>query len=155
MRYCYRRVFPEPQFAATDDDSGLVEENVDKLFKVSYKINILPMIDEHVIVDENGQNQFVNEGCGFFNKCIESEELKIFNVENFQELLSFKWDTYGKSWHLVGFSAHCLYMILLTAYNYFIYIDDVEADLSEKPIRNFMEMALVVGVLYPAFYDFT
>ena len=115
------------------------------------------MIDEHVVYDANEVNgvRFVNEGYGFFDKCISSGELTIFNVKNFQELLNFKWDTYGKSWHLVGFSFHCLYVCLITVYNYQIYIEDVEADQKEKPIRNFMEIALICGVLYPAIYDFT
>jgi len=58
-----------------DDDSLPAEgNNPDKLFKVSYKINCLPMIDEHVVYDSNGENgvRFVNEGYGFFDKCITS-----------------------------------------------------------------------------------
>lgn len=70
-------------------------------------------------------------------------------------MLNYKWDTLGKSWHLVGFSFHCLYMCLITIYNYFVYINDVEAEEEEKPIRNFLEIALIIGVLYPAIYDFT
>ena len=52
---------------------------------------------------------------------------------------------------------HCLYMCLLFTYNNYIYIKDVEAPhhgLTEKPIRSAMELALIVGVLYPACYDF-
>lgn len=46
-------------------------------------------------------------------------------------------------------------MIVLTTYTYFIYIMDVEATTEKKPTRNTLETMLVVGVLYPAVYDFT
>lgn len=81
--------------------------------------------------------------------------MEIFNVENFNVLLKYKWDTFGKSWHLVGFFAHMTYMTLLTVYTYLIYIMDSEAGLEEKPIREVMEWLLVVGIIYPASYDFS
>ena len=54
-----------------------------KMFKVSYKINIMPMIDEYITVDKYGHKTVVNSGYSFFERCIESDELDIFDVANF------------------------------------------------------------------------
>ena len=112
------------------------------------------MIDEYITINEFGEKTVVNSGNSFFDRCIESDELNIFNSSNFQEFLDFKWEATGRNWHLTGFVFHCLYMILLTVYTYFIYILDLEATVDERPIRNTLELLLVMGVLYPAIYDF-
>ena len=53
------------------------------MFKVQYKINILPMIDEYIVEDDFGNKKIVNEGYSFFERCIDSDQLDIFDVENF------------------------------------------------------------------------
>ena len=113
------------------------------------------MIDEHIEVDEKGANVFVNEGIDFFQNSINCNQLEIFNVENFNVLLQYKWDAFGKNHHLIGFFFHMSYMLVLTVYTYLIYIMDSEHELKEKPVRNVMEWILVAGILYPAFYSFS
>ena len=47
LRHSYRSVFPEPKFEArgeADDDS--IDSS--KVYKVSYKINMLPMLGEYI-----------------------------------------------------------------------------------------------------------
>ena len=44
---------------------------------------MLPMIDEYVIEDEFGNKTIMNEGYSFFERCIESNQLEIFEVDNF------------------------------------------------------------------------
>ena len=53
------------------------------MYKIAYKINILPMIDEHVVEDQYGNKDIINQGYSFFERCIESDELDIFDVVNF------------------------------------------------------------------------
>ena len=77
LRYNYRVVFPEDNFA---EDSS---KDSSKSYKINYKLNVLPMIDEHVIMDENGEKEIVNQGYSFIEYCIDSGELDIFEVENF------------------------------------------------------------------------
>ena len=63
LRYSYNKIFHEPNFAVKkEDDEEDDGENIDatKMFKISYKINVLPMIDEHVIYDSKGNKHFVN-----------------------------------------------------------------------------------------------
>ena len=57
LRKSYRQIFHEGNFEIYDEEEGTGDaeedgvEEIDstKMFKISYKINILPMIDEHVV----------------------------------------------------------------------------------------------------------
>ena len=154
LRDCYREVFHEPHFEAPKEVNEMGEEiDTTKMYKITYKINILPMIDEYVTEDQYGNKRLVNEGYSFLERCIESEELDIFDVDNFRDLILFKWDVYGKNLHLVGFMFHLFYVTILTVYTYFIYILDIEAGQAETPIRRILEIILILGVVYPALFD--
>ena len=50
------------------------ENEVDqgKMYKISYKINILPMVDEYIVEDEFGKKTSVNQGYSFLERCTES-----------------------------------------------------------------------------------
>ena len=63
-----------------------------KLYKVTYTVNMLPTLGEYIVQDEDGNKVFINEGIDLINECIESDELKIFKSENFQQVIKFKWD---------------------------------------------------------------
>lgn len=51
-----------------------------KMYKVSYKINMLPALGEYVS-EKNGQMQFNNRGKSLCN--LESDELEIYESVNF------------------------------------------------------------------------
>ena len=51
LRYHYKDVFPEPDFDAHEISEKLDDTDSTKMHKIAYKINILPMIDEHVVED--------------------------------------------------------------------------------------------------------
>ena len=61
----------------------------------------------------------------------------------------YRWDTYGKNKHLVGFFLHFYYIIVLTIYTDFMYV----LDKSDPHTKHNLEVALISGVVYPAFYD--
>lgn len=121
-----------------------------KVFKISYKINMLPMLDMYVKHDANGNKMYINCETKFLEKCIDSDELDIFDVENFQTLVLFKWDAYGYSVIRFSFFMHLVYMGLLTVYNVLIYINDIQ----DKKITKLAEIILIAAVFYPAVYDF-
>lgn len=86
---------------------------------------------------------------GFIDECIDSDQLDIFAVENFQQLILFKWEGYAKRIHFVNFTMHCIYMGLLTGYTYCIYILDIK----DKNVADVLGILLAVGVVYPFIYD--
>lgn len=106
-------------------------------------------MDEYMTKD----GTIANRGYSFLNSCINSDELDIFAQENFRDLILFKWKNYGRNLHMVGFFFHVIYVGILTAYTYYIYVLDTEAELKEQPKRRALELALVLGITYPALYD--
>ena len=60
LRYYYKDVFPDPGFDAPEVSAKLEEVDATKMYKISYKINILPMIDEHVVEDQYGNKSILN-----------------------------------------------------------------------------------------------
>jgi len=80
-------VFPEPQFEARGEaDEDAIDSS--KVYKVSYKINMLPMLGEYVSNDENGNSILENEGESLMEICTDAEDkykelIDIFETENF------------------------------------------------------------------------
>jgi hypothetical protein len=103
-----------------DDQDAKIDSS--KVFKISYQINMLPMLDLYVSEDGDGNKVYHNQSTKFLEKCIDSGDLDIFDVENFQTLVLFKWDCYGYNVVRFSFFMHLCYMGLLTAYNIIIYI---------------------------------
>ena len=71
LRYKYREIFHEDKFAVqTDQDSR-------KVYTVNYRINMIPMLGEHVEHIEHGADnnelKLVNEGLSLIELCIDSE----------------------------------------------------------------------------------
>lgn len=57
MRNEYKNIFPEFMNGDTDDSV-----NTSKVFKISYELNTLPLMGEHVLCNEDGERSFKNEG---------------------------------------------------------------------------------------------
>lgn len=49
---------------------------------MSYKISILPILSEYVLETDEG-NVIMNEGVSIISECVESDELEIFEIDNF------------------------------------------------------------------------
>lgn len=82
LRKKYSDIFYEEHLQPFDNEE---EDAIDssKVYKVCYKINMLPMLSEFVRMDENGESVFENEGVNIIDECTETEELAIFESENF------------------------------------------------------------------------
>lgn len=89
LRYNYSSVFPEKEFEELDE---LAEEAADtrKVFKIAYKINMLPMICEY-IEEVDGVKKFVNDNESFIDAVLECEQFSIFESNDFIDLMNFKW----------------------------------------------------------------
>ena len=80
--------------------------------------------------------------------CIDADhELEMFDSENLQKVIKFKWDQYTRKFHLVGCIMHFLYITLLIVYVNAIYIQN---NVEQKKIY---ETLIIFGIIYPAFYD--
>jgi len=87
LRHAYRKVFFEPKFETKGEaDEDAIDSS--KVYKVSYKINMLPMLGEYVDMDIDGIKTFINEGDSLMDMCIDAvveypELLDIFEANNF------------------------------------------------------------------------
>lgn len=80
LRHSYRSIFPEDRFIPHDDDAA---QDTSKVYKVSYKINMLPCLGEYVVDDELRGKLLINEELNIMDMCIESDQLDIFESKNF------------------------------------------------------------------------
>lgn len=111
---------------------------------------MIPILGEHMIGDDEDM-YMANKGISIFNMCIDAagdDELEIFDVDNLTDYLDFKWVTFARNIHLLGFVAHLFYITVLTLYTTGIYINDND---THSEIYNTM---IFSGIAYPAFYDF-
>lgn len=94
LRANYSSVFPEEHLQLDVTKAGDEEVIIDssKVYKISYKVNLLPVISEHVHLDPStGEFVFRNQGVSLLAHASDSDELEIFESENYQSLLVFKW----------------------------------------------------------------
>jgi hypothetical protein len=66
--------------------------------------------------------EYINESISLTDLCTNSDEIDLFLCKSLQEIISFKWNSYARAHHLVGFSFHLLYMFVLTMYVNVVYI---------------------------------
>ena len=62
-----------------------------------------------------------------------TKEYQIFNTKTVRDLIKFKWDTYGFKFHLISFVNHFMFLAILIAYIYQIYILDSLYKLETDP----------------------
>lgn len=78
--------------------------------------------------------------------CGETEELEIFETEALQQVIQFKWDTYGRNHHLLGCIMHLFYTFILILYVKQSYIVESEDQI-------IYAILIAIGIVYPALYD--
>jgi len=162
IRRHYRTVFPEDEFEDIINEDGSQKDNVesDKIFKIKYSINLLPFIGSHMqsIVNEDGQVEdvMINEEVKFMDACqnIEQDHLDMFDSLSLQEVIDFKWQEYGYTFHLIGCLIHFSQVGMLIYYVNYAYIQNSTYDY-EKGVynKNTIALALLVGLLYPSLYE--
>lgn len=159
VRKHYRTIFHEEKFkppvlqeaASLDDDSG---SKNNKLFKIEYQINILPMIGQHFYYHKDPwtkkkQVKMRHDDVYFTTTCAESDEIEIFRSECLQQVIEFKWNTFVFKWHLVGTVIHFLYLGYLLFYASAGYVFNVINEEAHIP----MAIAFFVFCGYPLVYE--
>lgn len=91
-----------------------------KQFKIKYELNILPIIGEHMTMDD----ELMCEGVLLVNQFFESEELEIFDCQLIKDLLEFKWNMFGRKLHTFGCTMHFFYLGTIMAYINMVYIEN-------------------------------
>ena len=135
-------------------DENFAQEKVDssKVYKISYKLNILSFVNEYIEFDPtpgapNKGKNFFFEKISLLKKCTESSELDLFVTKSLTDVLDFKWNQYAIKFHLIGCLMHFGYMFLLFVYIYEVYIINDQAN------KLTMDIVLCCGLLYPLFYE--
>lgn len=80
----------------------------------------------------------------------ESEEVPIFDSSCIQEVIKYKWETYGMRFHKFGFTMHVFYVIIINIY----VAHNYHKENTEESNRTFV-ILLGIGILYPWIYDVT
>ena len=125
-----------------------------RIFKIKYKLNLLPQIGVHAIETEDGQVRFVNEHISPMRLSSECGELDIFLSESLQEMITFKWTSYALRHHFIGCIFHLFYMTSLALYTYIVYDRNIYSDEDTRnPLALTSQIMIALGTVYPALYD--
>ena len=151
IRSQYRNIFTEPRFELPDENLAQ-EVSSTKMYKISYKLNILQFVNEYIEQPDPEKplqkQKFVNKHISLMDHCTESPELNLFISNALVHVLDFKWKEYAVKFHSIGCLMHFCYMGLLFVYIYEVYI---KYNLEYKLL---MDIVLCCGLLYPLFYEF-
>lgn len=137
----YETVFPEAEFAKEDKI-----EDKSKVFKIKYCINLLPQIDFYITDDGKWKNQDIN----LMSLCADSEEIEIFQAASLQQLIDFKWVSYGRYHHFFGCMMHILYTVVFA-----VYVSQGCMVETEGWHQTIYATILLISILYPLYYDTT
>lgn len=97
LRKHYDDVFPDlPKVVGKEAKNSA-------MFKIRYKVNLLGTIAP--FKDRSLIDMLCNED--------EGDRLGVFNSTAIENLVDYKWDTYAKYLHFVGFGFHCGYMLAI------------------------------------------
>jgi len=159
IRKHYNTVFPEDEFEPMSEDSGK-KMDTSKVYKIKYSLNMLPSLGSYMHRETDtytGETtiEFKNDGVNILQLCAESDEIKIFETESLQDLVTFKWDNIGWGFHLFGCMVHITYIVILILYTNLVYIEGESVrndDGTEK--QNPLSILLLIGIIYPAAYEF-
>jgi len=80
-------------------------------------------------------------------ECIKSDEIEIFESENFQNLIMFKWEKFARKDHYLGFIFHIIYTT-----STILYINDIYI-LNHKEDTAIYDTLITVSIIYPAIYE--
>lgn len=150
IRFHYNTCFPEEEYASIEgkDVGG------EQVFKIKYSINLLPSIAIYINKHQNpdGSEEFTveNEDVSIVSLFQDTEEDEIFEASCVQEVIEYKWETFGMRFHCFGFIMHIVYVVALNIYVAASY--QVE---NTKAQNDVYVIILCFGILYPWIYDFT
>lgn len=114
---------------------GKPELEQEKVYKIQYSLNILPSI--------RTQQSTIMHQCG------QTEELELFECDAMKDLIEFKWTSYARAIHYIGFSMHMMYFVVYSLFCFEVY---VYQDTSHQGI---FLILMAILLLYPLIYDMT
>ena len=88
-----------------------------------------------------------NECVSLLQLCAEADELELFETDELDELITFKWESFARSFMLIGCFFHFCYLTIMIIYVNAIYINN------DKANANLYGILLMLGIIYPMFYD--
>ena len=94
------------------------------------------------------EKKLVNDEVNFLSICTGSDELEMFEAESLQNLIQFKWEQFGRDFHLFGAAIHMFYICFLFVYTNIVYIQGIGPDET-----NIYAYILLLGTLYPTVYE--
>ena len=80
LRESYNKIFHEARFNTDPNQEGELDSS--KFYKVSYSLNILPVIGEYCIMNPHGNKKIENEGLNLLEVFNEGNELDIFECKS-------------------------------------------------------------------------
>lgn len=145
LRHHYSTIYHEDSFSLKE----LYEENLDsshaKVYKIKYSINLLPQAGFYI----NNDGEHFNEEVSLMALAADSEEIEIFQTASLINLINFKWLSYGKRHHMVGCMMHLFYTFV-----FIVYVFQVQLYEQDEKYHKYYAGLLLVGITYPAIYDF-
>lgn len=122
LRFAYMSTFPLQWQQQSDLDvaveSGRVDPEHLKVFKINYQLNILTSMSE-----EHGS---------LMDALSNSKELEIFTSDVVKDLIDFKWVSFSRWQHQIGFFFHTVYVVGLAIYINYVYIRTYQREQLEE-----------------------
>ena len=145
----YRNVFPEPEFEPMRHDGKDQGSKIDsrKIYKIKYTVNLLPQIGPHWLT-YGKELKFVNEEVPLLDLIIDHDELEKYDSSTLQQLITYKWNTYGYKHHLTGCVLQFFSTIIIIVYIGLSYLQE-----PDKDTGNTIPIMLGIAAAYPAFYE--
>lgn len=92
--------------------------------------------------------------------CVNSGDLEVFDTDSIQELIDFKWTTFGQFQHMIGLIFHACQLVTLIVYINLVYINDYfdiytpgnEPSSITHP-QSMFAMMLLICLLWPVLYE--
>jgi len=78
-----------------------------------------------------------------------TEELSLVITESFDDIISHKWESYGRKHHFLGLFMHVYYLVVFTLYVIKAYIQH-----NGEKVDLVYLILLISGMIYPTIYEF-
>jgi hypothetical protein len=126
-------VFPELYSQRMEEE--LAREDPDaRFFKISYTLNLLPRVDK---------DHFDGNMMDIFGS---TEQLEVFKTKVVQDIIRFKWQSYGQYVHQTAASFHIVYVVTFLIHLERTYLSRIET--ISLPIIIIMTVCNTFAFLY-------
>lgn len=146
LRSNYQQTFGQliPECINMNNEEGI--QDTSKMYKVKYQMNMLSMIEMYAVEQEDGSFDYQNPDVSFMELIVDSDQLDIFESNNVQDLIKYKWNKFAQRFHIKGFIFHFMYLVIMSIFVDQIYVKN---NLEYKKVYCVL---LGVGILYPTWY---